>query len=577
MTLSGNNKLIETVTTEQLRELERRITGINHQIRQITNSSQTSEEAVVIPPMVNFADNTDFIFPESSYNSDGTPYLEWDNVLANWYVREQSEADSWEQNISGTEAINDSIRNSSHGSGFRSGAIWDDSEGTVKLTGGYVLGSILKIKHAFAGNYMVVRCQISSVPELSISPNIKLRASIYDNTDNTIIKGSIPSLSLDRINHTGSETITREYILEIQMPDGRKFYSNTTSPDSISNTESPILVNNTKAVSISWETVIGASRYRLYRRTPSETDTNWYLISTITNGSLSVFDFGGTNTNIWNVPSFTQDDNEFQYGQGFYDNVGELLQSENEVREISIAIQVPFNFIPNGDQFIQIEFLKEDYSSSDSDDIPSYGLRIDRVGLSYTNGRWTASARDLNVVASPITPNPPPTGGGVGDNPPAGGGSDTCVEEHTMILMWSNSEKHYWIQAKDVVYGDKVVSWDFINKRLAPSKVTKIITGTSISNYRIHTSDNEVETSFSHRYIEDWDDFESGTVVKYIEDAILGFDGTTIIEKNIIAKELLNNVIKVRTWNLYPYRNYISGGLLSHNEKPMFGEVGGNT
>lgn len=574
----NDNYLGDTRVTEQLRELDRRLRTLSDAVDAASAQQDITETiAEVVPSMVNFADNTDFIFSDEAYNvgTGYTAYTDDEDVLANWYQRAQSETDAWEENSSGTEAPNDSIRSAAHGSGARTRVIWDTTEGSLKFSGGRRLGTRLYTKHANQGNYMAVRCQLSLVGAVPTS-DIKLKASIWDNSDNRILRGTKPSLSLTKILHTGAgdETVTREFILEVQMPDGRRFYSDTVTPASIINTVSPISVSTTRAVTIEWDSIIGASRYRVYRRTPAATDTAWYLVGTITNGTTIVYDYGGSGGGTWVIPSFTPDDSEYQYAQAFYDNIGELLTTVDNIQEISLAIQIPTGFAANGNQFLQLEFVKSDYTNTTTAEVDSESIRGDRIGLSYTNGRWAQSARDFQRTNVPITVTPPPTGGGNPDNPPAGGGIIGCVEEHTPILIWNDSGNHYYIPANEVVIGDRLVSWDTKLEIFAPTKVNKIINGMSTVNHRLYADEYELPCSFSHRLITSFKDFEKGTRVKFVEKTLIykkEKKGLVLVE--IESKETIKLLWKVITFTLSKHRkNYIANGFLCHNEKPMFGE-----
>lgn len=565
------------IVTEQLRELSRRISDVSETVDDIQTNLDTSvEDTTIIPSLVNFADNGDFIFSDEAYNVNGTTYVGYtddDKVLASWYHRTQATSSAYVENASATES-SASIRSTLHPTP-RSYVTWLESEGTVKISGGYRIATRLHQKHAFAGNYMSVRCQVSlcgAVP----STDLKLKASIWDNSDNGsgsagILRGGHPTLSLTKVGSHSGGTVTREYILEVVMPDGRSWYSDAVTPASVTNTVATTSVDNDDYVSVSWADIIGASRFRVYRRTPAEADTSWYLVGTVTNGSLSILDYGGIGGGVWSPPTIstaTPDNSDYQYAQAFYDNIGEVLQITDDVQEISFGIQVPFNYTPVGDQFLQLEFVKSDYTDSDLADIDDSALRIDKVGLGYSNGRWSMSARDMTASGTPITPDPPPTGGGTGDNPPAGGGGHHCVENTSRILMWGFGIPHYWMQAKDVVVGDYVVSWD--GKEFKPSKVRKIIRGMTNVKYVVHTKDYRLPCSFSHRLITNENDLEHGTCVKTGIEKTLVYDGEKMVEDDVVATETIKGLCNVITFVCDKgLRNYISENFLSHNKEEI--------
>lgn len=563
----------EIVIREQLRELQSQVSTLRNS-RTEPEATETIPE--VIPSLVNFADNGDFVFSDEAYSVNATTYLLYtddEDVLAHWYGRAQATATAWVENASATEST-ESIRSSAHTSTARTGFEWNTTEGSILLTGGYRLGTRIHMKHANAGNYMVARCQVSRVSGAAVpTSTVKLKASLWDNTNNGsgsvgILRGSKPPVDATRIGTVGA--VRRDYILEVVMPDGRAFYSDTVTftnganriDDSVATTS----IDSENYVTIAWDDITGASRYRLYRRTPSEADTNWYLIETITNGGVIAYDYGGTGGGVWTIPTFDNDHLEYQLAQGFYDDIGELLVTE-KVQEVSIGIRVPYNFSPNGNQFLQLEFVKEDYTATTTTEIPADGIRIDRVGLSYTNGRWAASARDMAIMAAAIVVDPPPSGGGDGDNPPDGGGI-TCVVEDTPILVWDDLGNHHYMPANQLVMGDKLVAWDIKEQAFAPTIIKKVIKGISITNYILHTESNELQCSFSHRLIRDIEDFTFGTSVKNIEDSTLVYKEGKLEEGTIIAKEILSNKRNVVTFNLSNHlRNYIAGGFLCHNLK----------
>jgi hypothetical protein len=572
------NYLTETVKIEQLRELNSRIDTMQRDVENLSRITTSTSASEVIPALVNFADDTDFIYSDKTYNVNSTTYLTYtddENVLANWYGRTQATAlVPWIENTTGLEST-ESIRASSHGSGVRTGFQWNKSEGTLILTGGYRVGTRLHLKSANAGNYFAARLQISRVlGKAAPTESVKLKVSLWDNTDNIILRGTYPPLTSTKIGHTGAgdETVTRQYILEVQMPDGRKFYSNTasfsTGANQVVNSVPVTSVNSTKFVNVSWPSVVGSSRYRVYRRTPSESDTNWYLVGTVTNGGTQTSDFGGTGAGVWTVPSFDTDHLEFQIAEAYYDDVGELLQTEDEIQEISVGLRIPFNFVPKGNQFLQLEFVKEDYTASTTTEVAADSIRIDRVGLCYTNGQWCPSSRDVAVGAGLVV-NPPPSGGG-GDiiNPPSGGGHDHCVEESTLILVWSDDLNHYYVKAKELAYGDKLVTWDYEKKQFAPSKITKVINGISMTNHVLNTQEYELVCSFSHRLITHWNDFLVGTPAKNLGEKTITLVDNELIEADILGHEILKMTLNVITFRLKPHRNYIANGFLCHNYKP---------
>lgn len=563
----------DEIDIAQLRDLAARVKNLERKGRSNDGIIEVPE---VIPALVNFADNTDFVYSDEKYNvgTGYTAYTDDEDVLAHWYGRPQGTTTSWVENASATES-SQSIRSSAHGSGARTGFEWNTLEGSLLLTGGYQVGTRLHLQHANAGNYFAVPMQLSRVlGKAAPTESIILKVSLWDNTLNKILEGSYPQLVSTKVGHDGSETVTRQYILEVQMPDGRKFYSKTAvfgaGNNEVINSAPTTTVSSSKFVNVTWPKVIGATRYRIYRRTPAEADTNWYLIGTVTNGSTSLSDYGGNGVVPWTVPTFDSFHYEKQLAQAFYEDIGELLQTEDDVQEVSVGLRIPYNFVPNGNQFLQIEFLKEDYTPTTTTEIDADAIRIDRVGLCYTNGRWTPSSRD-NTVGAGIVVDPPPSGGGGDGNPRDGGGLDHCVAEKTPILVWSDDGNHYYVPADELAYGDRLVSWDFEKKVFAPSKITGIIRGVSTSNHIINTKEHELVCSFSHRLIVSFDDFKAGTSMKSSPLKTLCLVDGELTESEILSQETLRTTMRVITFKLKPWRNYIASGFLSHNLK-QFGD-----
>jgi len=559
----------DTVNIAQLRELERRISILNSDVNTLRYASgDTNDTTSTLPALNNFLNNTDYIYSDQNYNSSS--YTDDEFVLAEWYVKSQASSSAYVKNTTVTESP-DSITTSGHSSPS-TGAVWETTTGSVLLTGGYKIASKLPSKNANAGSYLAVSMNLARVTGATIASNLKCKVSIFDNTSLTILTGTKPPLTSSKNGSHSGGTVTRQYILEVVMPDGRKFYSDTSSfttgQNQVVSSVSVINPDSNNTVSISWDRILGASRYNVYRRTPSETDTQWYLISSITNGNPQAIDTGGIGGGVWIIPTFDNDNKEYARAEAFYDDLGSLFTSDNDVNNISLGIRVPSNFVINGEQFVVIEFLKSDYTNTTTTEISTSGLRIDRVGISYTNGRWTPSAKDMSLNPNPTgNPNPLPSGGGSGTNPPSGGAGNTCVEQTTPILVWSDDGNHYYAPANSLVIGDRLVSWN--GKNIVPSKIQNVIRGISRNVFILHYKDKEIVSSFSHRYIKDIDDFDSGTRITLALDKVLGIcdDFETLTNYSIDSIETMNTLATVITFSL-SVRNYIANGIFCHNYKP---------
>lgn len=563
----------DLILEKRLRDLYEQVESLTTQVNTISDTLDTSTDSNIVPALNNFLNNTDFIYADQDYN--GASYTDDDKVTAEWLVKAQSSSTAWTPNTVSTESA-ESITTSTYPATPSVGAVWDTSTGSILLTGGYKIASKLPQKNAHAGAYMAVNMNISKVTGATIADDLICKVSIWDNTDLRTLRGSIPSLaSVKNNSHTGG-TVTRQFILEVCMPDGRTFYSNTSSfttgQNQVINSVSTVTPDSTNTVSVTWSRVLGASRYRMYRRTPSEADTNWYLVGTVTNGTPLFVDTGGVGAGVWTIPSFDNTFKEYARAEAFLENVETLIEAEEDVTNISFGIRVPSNFSINGNQYLVIEFLKDDYTNTSSTEISTSGLRIDRVGISYTNGRWTPSAKDMaiNAIVSG-TPNPPPSSGSTGGNPPSGGGTNTCVEQTTPILVWDDSGNHYYAPANSLVTGDKLVCWDEKNNCLTWTVINKVVRGISKCGYLVYVGNKEVLSSFSHRYINNFDDFKTGTRVTFNTSEILYLDDslTKVQEMPVDSIEKVDLVFYTITFKLSNgKRNYIANGLFSHNAKP---------
>lgn len=402
---------------------------------------------------------------------------------------------------------------------------------------------------------------------------LKMKVSLWDNTAEQIIEGDVlPTTTSKGGAHTGG-TVRRDYIVEVHMPDGSRHYSETTTftdtENKALNTVSCSTSDTTNFVTVSWESVVGATRYRVYRQTPAEANTNWYLIGTTSTTSLR--DTGGYFGTPWVQPFPTEVYKTTPKAESYYDDIGELLQEEGDIQEVVVGFNMP-SFITGtmGKQYLQIEFVLDDYTSPTLEDYSA--LSIDKVGLSYTNGRWCPSSNDLAVQGGEIVVNPPPSGGGGGGNP-TGGGYDTCVSCDTEVLLWEGE----WIRADEVVVGDLLTSYDTKTGELAPTKVKRVITGMSTGNYTLHFEDGgSLTCTFSHCVISD--DWPKGTSVRNLAvgDTVKCLVSDKVEDIKIVSVERLSTCISVRSYNLDKgRRNFItrgkSVGYFNHNSKDSGG------
>ena len=208
--------------------------------------------------------------------------------------------------------------------------------------------------------------------------------------------------------------VKRDYILEVVMPDGRTFYSEsevfTEGKNSVSDTVNTSTVNSEDYVSITWSKVVGSKEYNIYRRVDGG---QFYMIGSVPSSTDQFLDFGSA-TDI-PLPSLTQrpPETEVFYAEAVITNVTDLIhQNPGVYREVVAPIQFPsaitqFDF--SGEQYLQIEFFKpgEGLESTDLADIPVNTLGIDKVALGYNYGRWAPSDYDLTMKFSRTNPTDP--------------------------------------------------------------------------------------------------------------------------------------------------------------------------
>lgn len=640
--------------------------AIKIQLRELSTRQQQSEDRIdeidravsvvspdIIPQIVNFADNSDFLYDCEAYS--GTTFTDDEDTLYGWYVRDQGSALAWEENDetgAGTIAPAHAITKSTftpagNYPSFR--AYWDTTNGSVNMKGSSVIAHKLSAVRGYAGNQIAVRLQASlknraAVSEVEtqftnsggaillttttahqyvtgvkgqftttgtlptglalntdyyairvsattlkfatslanaeagtaiaftddgtgthtftpslITPasDLKLKISIWDNTDLAIKEGSDPTISGTKVGtHTGS--VTRDYILEVHMQDGSRFYSSSIS---VTNTDDVDVPSSSKYVNLTWTKIIGSARYKVYRRAGGG---DWFMIGSTFDETLR--DKGGYfGTGIATMPpSFDSRFKEHQRAETFFDDVGELLQTEDDIQELVVGLYMPTLISTYGDQYLQIEFVNSNYSTPDMSELDM--IAIDKVGLSYANGRWVPSARDISLIPTGIVVTPPPSGGG-GGGTVGGGGFDGCVEEGTPVLMWNPSGRHYWVYAYEVAVGDYLVAWN--GKELAPSRVNKVIDGLSTANLILHLEDGaSLKCTWSHSVVTGPDDFATGTGARKAQYLAVYKDGE-VKSYPIVGTETQNSLWKVRTFRMdRTKRNFLTWGwIFSHNLK----------
>lgn len=204
--------------------------------------------------------------------------------------------------------------------------------------------------------------------------------------------------------YTPETLVTRDYILEVVMPDGRNFYSESEvfveGQNRVPDTVDTDRIDSDDYVSITWTKVVGSSKYNIYRRVDSG---EFFLIGSVPSSSDQFLDFGSTTAIP--LPDLRErpPETETFFAEAVIENITDLpSQNLGRFYEIQAAIQFPsaitqFNF--SGDQYLQIEFFKpgEGFENTDLSDIPANSLGIDKVALGYNYGRWAPSDYDLSI------------------------------------------------------------------------------------------------------------------------------------------------------------------------------------
>lgn len=573
--IENKNQFIQD--TARIRELYDRLQVVEKDLNSISKTVTGGDSSSAL---FNFVDNGDFLYSNEVY--DATNYTNDDKVLgAGWVAVPQSSSDAYIISEDTTEVSDpltgQSIRKTGtsdpHPDPTADGRVvnWNTDNGAVSMTGGFRLAHKLSGRYFYAGNYVICRMQLVNVAGTNpIASGVRVKASIWDNTNERILRGDIPVLNSTKVGSHTSGSVTRQYILEVQMPDGRRFFTDlttfTNTKNEVQNTLPTTSINSDNYVVVTIPTIVGATRYSLYRRTPSESNTNWYLVDTVPSSSSSISDFGGQSI-AWTIPTLDDSNSQYAYAVGFIDNIDLEIPDEGLPYEAIIPLRIPSVFADyssTGDQYLQIEFVKEDYTDTDNTDVDTDGILIDKVGLSITNGKWTPSARDISKAPAPTIPiTPPPSGGGTGSG---NGGTGRCVWEHTGILVWSDDGNHREMPASSILEGDRLVAWD--GKKFVPSVVKDITRGISVYNYKIYADEFELKCSFGHRLISSKEDFEKGTLVGKLDDRTLTYNNGKLKSSEIIGLESYKSRMNVVTFTLEKGKqNYVANGFISHNLK----------
>jgi cell wall assembly regulator SMI1 len=525
---SYQNQLSQVEITEQLRGLLERVNKVDDKLsdlKETVNSQSTTDNTTLIPGMINLADNTDFGFRDTdyisaTYSSPDSP----DNVLAMWYQFVQSAGTLPVESTPSTESGQSIISSGTN-------VVWNKSAGTLRMSGGYYVMTPLRKPFAYKGAEVSIRMQLAKAVGATFGNNLRLRVSIHDGTSgqNKIIEGQVVTLTATPVGTTG--VATRSYILEVVTTTG-SFFSNV-SPSSVS-TVATSSINNSNYVALSWPQFLEASSYRIWR-SASDVSGGYRLIGEIFNGATSLKDKGGIPSVRYNGTG-TAPSQVNSKALAYIDGIGEQLT--NDLQNFVFTIKVPVTYDPSlttAKQYLRLELLHEDNSDTSTSDVSAGGLVVDKVGLSYTGGRWTPSANDQLVQATIQATNPLPSpGGGGGGSPPdpGGGGGDTnggCFVASTLVTVLKLDGGREKLPISQIKKGMRVVSVD--EKGYAcESTVVRVIRKRTSKLYEFcTTSGKSVVCSPTQPFIRRVGDVQGQKAFKITErDTFLTLEGNDI-------------------------------------------------
>lgn len=454
--------------TEMLRKMNERVeSGEGGGSEPSDYSEATETNTPAAPLIINFLDNSEFFFSDAGYNKStyaaGGSIADPDDVLAQWYRKQQSDATRWTE--IGFNASDEGISGSAESIIYSAAAIntdWDKASGTVRLGGGYKIAHPLINKYLSKGNYIIVRMDVAKEVGASVLGTAMLKVSAWDNTagQEKIIEGVVQTVNPSVTG--GGAVHQRKYILEVDTPSGL-FYSDI-APAAVNLDAATGVVSTTNFVTLEWTPIQDARRYRLFRW--SDQHSSYYEIANIVNGGTSFIDRGTHNASV-TIPAAALLSQINQKAQAFIENFGSLLIESMSETVVALRIPASYNFALTTDkQWIQIEIVtgtKNSHAASTTADVPERSIIIDRVALSYSNGVWTPSARDLIRNPVSVVTSPPENTGGGGSgggeiyNPETGGGYG-CIHREAYVLAWKPKEDSwYWKKAKLVQRGDEIV------------------------------------------------------------------------------------------------------------------------
>lgn len=298
---------------------------------------------------------------------------------------------------------------------------WNKSAGLFELGGKRTLAHPLVKNIATPSALLYVRFQIKKNVFTSLPAGTALRVAVWDNTAAKLKLVESEPFDLTVTANHSSGAVTRKYILKVTTA-STFFYSDVLTPSQVTNTVSVSTVSNSNYVDVDWQAFQEAIRYQLFRHDSEFNE--WRQIADITNNATAFRDTGGRSGAIFTPPV----GNVGLKAEAVIKNIGNLVGTNFTDLVVSIRVPSLYNYTATTDkQWLRIDLVASTYGDGLDNhyvDANPAALIIDRVGIGFTNGRWSYSAKDLVTTATIVSTAPPPVpiGGGDEGNPNEGGG-----------------------------------------------------------------------------------------------------------------------------------------------------------
>jgi len=487
--------------------------------------------------MINLLNNGDFSFNDTEYNT--AAYAGSDDVAADWYVRAQTQTpEEW---LISTFPATPSVQILEED--ILLNTYWNKDAGVVNVGGGDILGQKLFKKYFTRGNKAYIRCQVHKEVGATVDPTIRLQASIFDNTSGQrkVIEGAVNEITAVVQGTAGS--FTRKYILEIITSSGSYFSNITVIPQvttALSVTDTTDLISN--YVAVDWDSILESQAYKLYRHDSEFNE--WRIIAEIVNGNSSFRDVGGRTGEIFTPPLVQINPKALAQVKNFGAGLTETP------KDVVMAIRMPSNydFSVTTEQWFQLEFVGADSSDLTPTEVSAGGIIIDKIGLSFANGRFLPSAKDQQSEAEVQTITPPPSsggGGGGGIDPNDGDGGFGCVVPTTLIYALNSATNSVRQVFASQVYVGMILVGKDRHGRISASRVKSIFHATTSRIQCLFTREYgfALQCSPSQPIIQNVDDNDgvSAHIIKpqIGAEILVSPDGKTLVQDYLSAYETI--------------------------------------